>query len=484
MKKITLLKITKTALLFSLMLVWCSLSAWAQNNQKVSNDLKDRVAKGGTVKIPVIISTPAVPTSALKSAIPGNGGLLKRTLNKVNAITCELPPAAVALLAARTDVKYVALDREAKVNGHLETTTGAALVRNYGTTGTGTIDGRGIGIAILDSGINTPHSSFLKDPANPASGSRVAYSIDFTGTGTTEDVYGHGSHVAGMAAAGSRVAAGAYTGIASTANLINVRVLDANGVGSAGNVIAGIDWCITNKATYNIKVMNLSLGTTAVDSYLYDPLCVAVRRAFDAGIVVVVAAGNAGKDSLGNKTYGSIHSPGTEPSAITVGAANTYGTDARNDDTVTTYSSRGPTRGYWTDLTGVRHYDNLIKPDLIAPGNWLIEPQSPNNNLVLANPQLDANVSNSATKEQMYLSGTSMAAPAVAGAVALLLQRNPSLTPNLVKAILEYTAQPVANFNNLEQGAGLMNVEGAVRLAGLVRADLTGRVNGDPLFLR
>src|SRR5207244_1424136 len=125
--------------------------------------------------------------------------------------------------------------------------------------------------------IYNAHFSFLKNPGVNSSGSRVLYSIDFTGTGSTTDVYGHGTHVAGMAAAGSDVSNGTYTGVAPAANLINVRVLDANGQGSVSNVIAGIDWCIANKATYNIRVMNLSLGVTAVDSYKDDPLCLAVR---------------------------------------------------------------------------------------------------------------------------------------------------------------------------------------------------------------
>src|SRR5213079_1036320 len=98
----------------------------------------------------------------------------------------------------------------------------------------------------------------------------------------------------------------------------------------------------------------------------------AARALVNAGIVVVAAAGNNGKDANGNKIYGQIHSPGNEPSVITVGATNTFGTDARNDDGVATYSSRGPTRSYTTDANGVKNYDNLIKPDLIAPGNKLI----------------------------------------------------------------------------------------------------------------
>src|SRR5205807_7576473 len=111
-----------------------------------------------------------------------------------------------------------------------------------------------------------------------------------------------------------------------------------------------------------IRVVNMSLGTPAVDSFKNDPICRAVRRLVDAGVVVVAAAGNNGKNSAGQKVYGHIHCPGNEPSAITVGAANNYGTDSRTDDSVTSFSSRGPTRSFWTDAAHVKHYDNLIKP--------------------------------------------------------------------------------------------------------------------------
>ena len=114
-----------------------------------------------------------------------------------------------------------------------------------------------------------------------------------------------------------------------------------------------------------------------MDSYLYDPICKAVRKLVDAGVVVVAAAGNNGNDGQGGKVYGQIHSPGIEPSVLTVGASNSYGTDSRHDDTITTFSSRGPTRGSWTDAYGVKHYDNLIKPDIVAPGNKIVGAESP-----------------------------------------------------------------------------------------------------------
>jgi subtilisin family serine protease len=155
-----------------------------------------------------------------------------------------------------------------------------------------------------------------------------------------------------------------------------LRVLNSQGTGTVSAVLGALNWVMSNRSTYNIRVVNMSLGMRAVDSYKNDPVCKAVRSLVDAGVVAIAAAGNSGKNSAGQKVYGQIHSPGNEPSAITVGASNTYGTDARNDDTVTTYSSRGPTRGYWTDTYGTKHYDNLIKPDIVAPGNKLVSAEA------------------------------------------------------------------------------------------------------------
>ncbi len=134
-----------------------------------------------------------------------------------------------------------------------------------------------------------------------------------------------------------------------------------------------------NKEKYNIRIVNLSLGVPAISSYKNDPVCRAARALVNAGIVVVAAAGNNGRKADGTKIYGQIHSPGNEPSVITVGAVNTFATNQRNDDGIASYSSRGPTRSSTTDAAGVKHYDNLLKPDLVAPGNKLIYAQSPNN---------------------------------------------------------------------------------------------------------
>lgn len=452
-----------------------------ETTSKISQDLQELLDKEPQIGEPnagaspsmvdVIIQTSSKPGRGFFRELSSKGWFLLSDYTNVDAVAAQVPINQLGELASRSDVEYVSLDRPTRAAGHLETTTGASIARYYGSSSTGNIDGSGVGIAILDSGLYASHESFARN--------RVVYQRDFTGEGRVDDPYGHGTVVASMAAGGSN--GGSYTGVAPAAKIINLRVLNGLGVGRTSDAIAGLDWCISNKALYNIRVINVSLGATAVDSYVYDPLCRAVRRAVNAGIVVCVAAGNAGKDSNGNKIYGGIHSPGIEPSALTVGAANTFGTDARWDDVVATYSSRGPTRGFVT-RNGVKYYDNLIKPNLIAPGNKILGAMSPNNYLVSTYPTLNANTSTNTRRNMMYLSGSSVASPVAAGAAALLIERNPDLTPNMVKAFLEYTAQPLRGFSNFDQGAGLLNVEGAVRLASSLRSSLSNLTLGAPLL--
>ncbi|HEU4594431.1 MAG TPA: S8 family serine peptidase [Pyrinomonadaceae bacterium] len=445
--------------------------------EKVGSDLRKKVKESllGEESLNVIIQPKSTWNATLDSDLKGKGATIGAALKNFAARSVKMKAKYVEALAARSDVGYVSLDREAKQLGHITLTTGADAAAAM-TGGSGKYDGAGVGIVVMDSGVDAGHMSL---------GGRVVYSQDFTGEGRTDDPYGHGTHVASIAAGSGAVSNGAYQGIAPSAKIINLRVLGTSGTGTTSAILRALDWVMTNRTnpTYNIKVVNMSLGTAAIDSYVFDPLCVAVRRLTAAGIVVVAAAGNEGKDGFGNRLYGMIHSPGNDPSVITVGAVNTFGTDVRMDDGIASFSSRGPTRSFWTDGAGVRHFDNLVKPDLAAPGNRIIAAASPNNLLLLSNPLLDAYVSGSPNKRQMYMSGTSMATPVVAGAAALLKQANPTLTPSLVKMALMYTAQPLAGFNNLEQGSGALNLEGAMRLAKLIRTDLSASTPvGDPLL--
>jgi hypothetical protein len=409
------------------------------------------------------------------------GGRVTRTLGRLGVVTARVPVRSLGDLAARPEVRYVSPDRLLRASGHIETTTGTESVRTQtglsllGLVWTaGTLDGSGVSVAVIDSGVDARHEVFQDSLGL----SRVAASVDFTGEGRTDDPFGHGTHVASLAAGSGRPSGGVYEGIAPAAKVVNLRVLGSDGRGTTSGLLAALEWVLQNRTLYKIRVVNLSLGTTAVDSYRDDPACAAVRRLVDAGVVVVAAAGNNGRDGLGNKIYGQIHSPGVEPSAVTVGASNTFGTDGRSDDGVTSFSSRGPTRGFRVDDSGARRRDNLIKPDLTAPGNRVVGAAAANARLLSEHPELHVDSGQPASRRMMYLSGTSMSTPVVAGAAALMLQANPSLTPNLVKSLLMLTAQQAAGHNVLEQGAGQLNVEGAVRLAKLVRTDLS---NSTPL---
>ncbi|MGH9148604.1 MAG: S8 family serine peptidase, partial [Vicinamibacterales bacterium] len=174
-----------------------------------------------------------------------------------------------------------------------------------------------------------------------------------------------------------------------------------------------------------------------------------------AGIVVVAAAGNLGANAQGQPQYGGITAPGNAPWVLTVGASSTMGSVTRTDDEMARYSSRGPT-----------YLDYTAKPDLVAPGTGTISLADPTSLFFATKSQyLVGGSLPTAYQPYLSLSGTSMAAPAVAGSVALMLQANPTLTPNLVKAILQYTAQVYPAYNALTQGAGFLNTMGAVRMA-------------------
>ena len=306
-----------------------------------------------------------------------------------------------------------------------------------GIGGIAGVTGQGIGVAVIDSGI-TPH---------PALAKKIIANVSLvTGDALVADAYGHGTHVAGIIAGSATSVTPLYQGgVAPGVQLVNVRVLGADGTGYTSDVIVGIDWAIANRARYNIRVINLSLGHPVTESAVTDPLCRAVARAAAAGIVVVASAGNDGRNREGTRVLGGITSPGNSPQAITVGATNTWGTAYRSDDVVADYSSRGPTR-----------FDFAIKPDLVAPGNKIVSTEAPGSQLPLKYPYLHR--AGTSTNGYMQLSGTSMAAPMVSGAVALLLQGTPGLSAAQVKLALQSGATFVSDGGLMGAGAGSMNV--------------------------
>ena len=385
-----------------------------------------------------------------------------RNLDLINGVELELPNRVVAQLEARPEIFRVHYDRPvAAHNYRTSVTVGANLSRSYvGATGAG------VGVAIIDSGIATWHNDLSVQNSNqvfPYGNQRVAKFVDFVNGHTLPyDDNGHGTHVAGIIAGNGYDSNGQKAGVASKASLVVLKVLDANGQGSIGSVIAAMNWVAAYGAQYNVRVVNLSIGAKISESYWTDPLTLAAKKLADKGIVVVTAAGNFGKAVDGRQQYGSITAPGNAPWVLTVGASSTQGTTTRTDDVMANYSSAGPTK-----------YDYLAKPDLVAPGTGTVSLAVPGSTLAVQKAT-SLVAGNSGPSAYLSLSGTSMAAPVVAGTVAAMFQVNPNLTPNMVKAILQYTSQPYSGYKPLQQGAGFLNTIGAVKLAQFYQQNLPG----------
>ena len=370
------------------------------------------------------------PDGSLRVIVPGTpeeieqlarryGIEIKRQLSSGGAL--EVTRAQLEALSQDSAVGQIAADAVVEATMAVSTTAIGADQLWSGLDGMGGTTGIGVGIAIVDSGIGS----------HPDLQDRVVVSVDFVDPdGDGDDGYGHGTHVAGIAAGG-----GAAAGVAPAAHLINLRVLNDEGWGHASTVIEAIDWAIANQDRYAIRVLNLSLGAGVATSYQNDPLGQAVERAVAAGIVVVCSAGNYGKTEEGTPIIGGITSPGNTPSALTVGALNTFDTPVRSDDAVTSYSSRGPTA-----------FDYVLKPDLVAPGNKVVSLEAPLSYLSVTYPERQV------PGGYLQLSGTSMSAAMVSGAAALLLGSNPDLSPQQVKIALQATASPIAGAGLVEAG--------------------------------
>jgi serine protease AprX len=375
-------------------------------------------------------------------------GRLGRRLRSFNGRVAYVSEKELEKLASHPLVKSVHVDRPTQ--GHLNRTA-VTIGARYVQEALG-YDGTGVGVAVIDSGIASWHDDLTRDGV----GQRVAHFVDFVNNAShAYDDNGHGTHVAGVIAGNGYDSNGAHTGIAPGAHLVGLKVLDENGGGYISDVIAALDYIIAKKATYNIRVANLSVGAAVTTSYDADPLTLACKRAVEAGIVVVAAAGNLGRNDNGQTQYGAITAPGNAPWVLTVGAYSHEGTTSRYDDKMGKYSSRGPTA-----------VDFLAKPDIVAPGTGTVSLATPTSRFYLTKALYLVNGTRLlGYKPYLALTGTSMASPVVAGTVALMLQANPSLTPNAVKAILQYTANPLSRTNYLAQGAGAVNAYGAVTMA-------------------
>jgi serine protease AprX len=278
------------------------------------------------------------------------------------------------------------------------------------------ITGKGVGVAVIDSGINGD----MPDFENADGSSRITANV-LASAGATRpgDDVGHGTHVAGIIAGNSfnrangDPARGSYVGIAPEANLVTLKTADDAGESTVLDVITALQFVVDHREDLNIRIVNLSVSSDTPSSYLDDPLDAAVEFAWHAGIVVVAAVGNRG-DAADAVQY----APGNDPFVISVGATDEVDTANPADDTLATFSSRGVTQ------------DGLAKPDVVAPGAHIVAPLASGSAFATLCPQCIVG------SQYLKIGGTSMAAPVVAGAAALLLQARPDLNPDQLKALL------------------------------------------------
>lgn len=302
------------------------------------------------------------------------------------------------------------------------------------------LNGSGITVAVLDSGISSLHPDFTTSSTNHTS--RIIAEKKFGGFLTTSDLHGHGSHVAGIVGGNGNASNGKYKGVAPGVNLVNVKVGNDLGMAYESDMVAGLQWILENKEAHNIRVVNISMNSTVAQSYHTSPLSAAVEILWFNGIVVVVSAGNNG--TAGGPV--TLYPPANDPFVITVGATEDKGTSGLEDDNLAVFSAHGITE------------DGFAKPELVAPGRNVIAPLAG-----LENGIFNQHPRHRVNEYYFRMSGTSMAAPAVSGAIALLLQDEPHLSPDQVKYRLMNTAnRNWLGYDSARSGAGCLDVFEAV----------------------
>src|SRR5919106_2988684 len=390
---------------------------------------------GSTISVIVRETTPA--STEAEELIHRLRGNVTHDLFLVGGFSARLPAGALPTLIDSRSVDHVWGDGPIRMNIlDLDLLDGmdsvaANKVWRQSIRLPSSYSGAGVGVAVLDTGVTR-----VADLGN-----RVSVRVDFTPDHDGYDRYGHGTHMAGLVAGDGALSGGTWAGAARKANIISVKVAAEDGSTDVSVVIAAMQWVTTHRAAYNIRILNLSFGTDAIQPYLLDPLDFAVEQVWRSGIAVIVAAGNRGP------LPGTINKPGDDPFVITVGAADIKGTAGTSDDVVAGFSSRGPT------------HDLVPKPDLVAPGIGLVSHRAPGSTLDTEHP--------AARVGDYYFkgSGTSQAAAIVSGVAALMLQANLSMTPDVLKATLVGTAKKMGGLLSLVgaagSGAGLVDATAA-----------------------
>jgi serine protease AprX len=453
------------------------------NTHKIDRAIRASL-RAGAKSHRVIVTLEPGCTGSVRDVLGQHGDRIDAEHPLINAISGEIHSDDVEALAESRCVKSIAADAIVYADAARNSPGGTlpAALADPSPTVTNTLrdtlglphfaaldtsvptGAAGAGVAIIDSGI-TPSVDFL---------GRITNFYDFTRGGVAAspyDDYGHGTHVAGLIGSSGSLSSFEFQGVAPSVNLTGLKVLDHTGAGRTSDVIKAIEFVVVNQAKLNVQIVNLSLGHPIYAPAADDPLVQAVENASAAGLIMVVSAGNFGqKETDQTVGYAGITSPGNAPSAITVGAAMTNQTVTRWDDEVAPYSSRGPS---W--------FDGFPKPDVVAPGHHLASDTSSAS--YLFKKLLASHAQAASGQPLLVLSGSSMATAVTTGVAALVVQahnqngfhRQKPLTPNLVKAILQFSAIPIAGADYLTQGTGEINAAGAIALG---RAIDTSRAVG------
>ena len=367
----------------------------------------------------VIVTSLAGDASAAAAAVRAAGGHVVASLSLIGGVSAQLPTGTVLAPSYR-----VVPNAPLQVAGKGKAVAGApATARQTIGLGDPGTEGAGVTVAVVDTGVADV----------PDLRGRVTH-VDVTGEGAGDD-YGHGTFVAGVVAGSGLSSDGTYAGVAPGASILDVRVADKNGQTSLSTVLQGL------QAVYShgdVDVVNLSLASGSPLPYQIDPLSQALEALWRRGVTVVVPSGNEGSDS------GTVTAPGTDPVLLTVGGLDENGDSARGNDVVADWSGRGPAP------------QGVAKPDLVAPGSHLISLRAPGSKVDKANPKSRVG------DDYFRGSGTSFSTAVTSGAVAVLLQAKPALSPGQVKALLTgttYTSVPGGAFAT---GAGGLDVAAAV----------------------
>ncbi|MFN2543313.1 MAG: S8 family peptidase [Actinomycetota bacterium] len=385
----------------------------------------------------VIVREATPSTSAAEDLVRGLGGHVTHELQIVGGFSATVAGTAVKALTDSPLVWRVWGD------AHIQPQGSGTAQGQYASVAANTVwqkviglsnawavtKGAGVGIALLDTGV-VP----MPDLQN-----HISHVVDLTAEHDGLDRFGHGTHMAGILVGDGSSSNGTWTGVAPQANLISIKVAGVDGSTDVSMVMAGLQWAVTHRTDYNIRVLNLSFGTDSKQPYSMDPLDYAVEQAWNSGIFVAAAAGNQGP------TAGTIAKPADDPFIVSVGAADLKNTTANNDDVVADFSARGPTQ------------DGFNKPDLAAPGTTIVSVRD-------INSTIDRQYQSAVVSTNYFKgTGTSQATAVVSGVAALMFAANPSLTPNVAKAVLLQTTK--GSLKGAGSGAGLVMADGAVKAA-------------------